>query len=138
MRSTQKPILELSRLRYRKSILDSMTETQVLYITLDIVIHFILILDYFLHANFTCKQVEWTPYITSPRELLNEHPHTAYIGGITYFDIIEVSFPKRTVKQLGFVQAIPPSYDTYPRSATGTRYLFRDLYFSAYLHGDME
>ena len=53
-------------------------------------------------------QVEWTPYMTSPRALLNEHPRTTYIGGITCFDIIEVYFSERTVRQLGFVQAITP------------------------------
>ena len=58
MWSTQKPVRELSRLRDCRSILDSMTETQVLYITSHIVIHFILILDYFANANFACKQIE--------------------------------------------------------------------------------
>ena len=71
MWSTQKPVRELSRLRDCRSILDSMTETQVLYITSHIIIHFILILYYFVYANFACEQVEWTPYITSPRALLN-------------------------------------------------------------------
>ena len=85
-----------------------MTKTQVLYITSHFVIHFILILDYFFYANFACMQVEWTPYITSPRALLNEHPRTAYIWGITCFDIVEVYLPERTVRQLDFVQAIPP------------------------------
>ena len=54
-------------------------------------------------------QVEWTSYITSLRALLNEHSPTAYIGGITYFDIVEVYLPERTVRQLGFVQAIAPA-----------------------------
>ena len=55
-------------------------------------------------------QVEWTPYMTSPRALLNEHPRTTFIGGITCFDIVEVYLPDRTVRQVGFVQAIrsPP------------------------------
>ena len=53
--------------------------------------------------------MEWTPNITSPRTFLNEHPCTAYIGGITCFDIVEVYFPERTVRQLGFVQAISPA-----------------------------
>ena len=85
-------------------------------------------------------QVEWTSYMTSPRALLNEHPRTAYIGGITCFDTVEVYLPERTVRQLGFVQAIPPSlsYETHSRSTTGSQYLFRDLCFSAYLHGGME
>ncbi|XP_057526446.1 uncharacterized protein LOC130805683 [Amaranthus tricolor] len=78
MWSPQKPIRELSRLRDCRIILDSMIETQV----------------------------EWTPYMTSSRALLNEHPRTAYIEGITCFDIVEVYLPKRTVRQLGFVQAI--------------------------------
>ncbi|XP_057538035.1 protein MAIN-LIKE 1-like [Amaranthus tricolor] len=81
MWSTPKPGRELSRLRDCRSILDSMKETQV----------------------------EWIPYITSPRVLLNEHPRTAYIEGITCFDIIEVYLPERTVRQLGFEQAIPPA-----------------------------
>ena len=93
MWSTQKPVRELSRLRNCRSILDSMTEKQVLYITSHIVIHFILILDYFVYANFAFKQVEWTPYITSSRALLNEHPRPAFIGDITCFDIVEVYFP---------------------------------------------
>ena len=54
-------------------------------------------------------QVEWTPYITSPRALLNEHPRTLYIGGITCFDIVEVYLSERKVRQLGFVQAILPT-----------------------------
>ena len=74
-----------------------MNDTQVLYITSHIVIHFILILDYFVYANFAYKQVEWTPYITSPKALLNEHPRTAFIGAITYFDIIEVYLPEKTI-----------------------------------------
>ena len=53
-------------------------------------------------------QVEWTPYISAPRALLNEHPRTPFIGGITCFDIVEVYLPERTVRQVGFVQAIPP------------------------------
>ncbi|CAO2833506.1 unnamed protein product [Amaranthus hypochondriacus] len=79
MWSPQKPTRELSRLRDYRSILDSMTETQV----------------------------EWTPYNNSPRVLLSEHPRTAFIGGITCFDIVEVYLPERTVRQLGFVQTIP-------------------------------
>ena len=75
-----------------------MTETQVLYIISHIVIHFILILDYFVYANFACKQMEWTSYITSPKALLNEQPHTAFIGSITCFGIVEVYLPKRTVR----------------------------------------
>ena len=45
MWSTQKPVQELSRLRDCRFILDSMTETQVLYITSHFVIHFTLILE---------------------------------------------------------------------------------------------
>ncbi|XP_057529713.1 uncharacterized protein LOC130808250 [Amaranthus tricolor] len=80
MWSPQKPIRELSRLRDCRSILDAMIETQV----------------------------EWTPYMTSARALLNEHPRIAYIGGITCFDVVEVYLPERTVRQLGFAQDIPP------------------------------
>ncbi|XP_057522882.1 protein MAINTENANCE OF MERISTEMS-like [Amaranthus tricolor] len=54
------------------------------------------------------KPVEWIPYNTSPRTLLNEHPRTTFIGGITCFDIVEVYLPERIVRQLSFVQAIPP------------------------------
>ena len=43
MWSPQKPVRDLSRLRQCRSILDSMTETQVLYITSHFVMHFILI-----------------------------------------------------------------------------------------------
>ena len=130
MWSTQKPVCELSRLRDCRSILDSMTETRVLYITSDNVIHFILTLEYLVYANFACEQLEWTSYITSLRELLNVHPRIAYIGGITCFDIVEVYLPEKTIRQLGFVQAIPPSYETYPRSATSTGYLLRDLCYT--------
>ena len=115
---------------WTRSILDFMTETQVLYITSHIVILFNLFLDYFSYVNFSCKEVEWTPYITSPRALLNEYPRTAFI--------VEVYFPEMTVRQLGFVQGIPPSYETYPSYTTDTRYLFLDLCFSIYLHGGME
>ena len=45
MWSMQKPVRELSRLRDCRSILDSMTETQVLYITSHFVIYFTLILE---------------------------------------------------------------------------------------------
>ncbi|XP_057524140.1 uncharacterized protein LOC130803923 [Amaranthus tricolor] len=89
MWSPQKPIRELSRLRDCRSILDSMTETQV----------------------------EWTHYMTSPSALLNEHPRTTYIGGITCIDIVEVYLPERTVRQLGFVQAIPPLPPLRPTQA---------------------
>ncbi|XP_057534281.1 protein MAIN-LIKE 1-like [Amaranthus tricolor] len=70
MWSTPKPGREINRLRDYRSILDSLTETQV----------------------------EWTSYMTSPRAFLNEHPRTAYIGGITCFDIVEVYLPERTVR----------------------------------------
>ncbi|XP_057524392.1 protein MAINTENANCE OF MERISTEMS-like [Amaranthus tricolor] len=80
MWSTPKPGREINRLRDCRSILDFMTETQV----------------------------EWTPYITSPRALMKEHPRTTFIGGITCFDIVEVYLPERTVRQIDFVQAIPP------------------------------
>ena len=83
-------------------------------------------------------QVEWTPYMTSPRALLNEHPRTTFIGGITCFDIVEVYLPERTVRQVGLVQAIPPSSETNPGCTTGTRYLLRDLCFSACVLGGME
>ncbi|XP_057517847.1 protein MAIN-LIKE 1-like [Amaranthus tricolor] len=79
MWSPPKPIRELSRLIDCRSILDAMTEAQV----------------------------EWTPYLTYDRSLLNEHPRTSYIGGITCFDIVEVYLPERTVRQLGFAQEIP-------------------------------
>jgi len=52
-------------------------------------------------------QVEWTPYTNDPRALLNAHPRTTFIGGITCFDIIEMYLPERTVRQIGFVQSIP-------------------------------
>ena len=108
MWSTQKPVRDLSRLRQCRSILDSMIETQVLYITSHFVMHFILIKEYITYANFACTQVEWTPYNASSRALLNEHPRTAFIGGVTFFDIVEVYLPERIVRQLDFVQAIPP------------------------------
>ena len=108
MWSTPKPGRELSRLRDCRSILDSLTESHVLY-TSHFFIHVILLLDYFVYAKFACMQVEWTPYITSPRALLNEHPRTAYIECITCFDIVEEYLSKRTVSQLGFLQAIPPA-----------------------------
>ena len=47
--------------------------------------------------------------MTSGSALLNEHPRTTYIGGITCFDIVEVYLPERTVRQLGFAQDIPPA-----------------------------
>ena len=54
MWSTPKPGREFSRLRDCRSILDSLTETQILYITSHFVIHLILILDYFVYPNFAC------------------------------------------------------------------------------------
>ena len=64
-----------------------------------------MLIMYYIH----CEQVEWTPYLTYDRSLLNEHPRTSYIGGITCFDIVEVYLPERTVRQLGFAQEIPPA-----------------------------
>ena len=84
-----------------------MTETQVLYMTSHSVILNILILCDAVYVYFLCKQVEWTPYMSYGRHLMNEHPRTAYIGGITCFDIVEVYLLERTVRQLGFAQAIP-------------------------------
>ena len=55
MWSPQKPIRELSRLRDCRSILDSMTETHVLYMTSHIVLLIILILYYVVYVNFLCK-----------------------------------------------------------------------------------
>ena len=51
--------------------------------------------------------MEWTPYMTAPRALLNEYPRTTFIGGFTCFDIVEVYLPEMIVRQVGFVQAIP-------------------------------
>ena len=74
--------------------------------------------------------------MTDSRALLNEHPRTTFIGGITCFDILEVYLLERTVRQVGFVLAIPPSYATSQGSATGTRYLVRDIcFFGCVLEG---
>ena len=54
-------------------------------------------------------QVEWTPYNFSAAALLNEHPRTTVIGGITCFDVVEVYLPERALRQIGFVQSIPPA-----------------------------
>ncbi|XP_057532599.1 uncharacterized protein LOC130810518 [Amaranthus tricolor] len=81
MWTTKKPCHEADRLRDCRRVLDSMTETQV----------------------------EWTPYNSSPSALLNEHPHTTVIGGITCFDVFEVYLLERTLRQIGFVQAISPT-----------------------------
>ncbi|XP_057532983.1 protein MAIN-LIKE 2-like [Amaranthus tricolor] len=81
MWSTKKPCREVDRLRDCRRVLDSMTETQV----------------------------EWTPYISAPSALLNEHPRTFIIRGITCFDIVEVYLSEQTLRQIGFVQAIPPA-----------------------------
>ena len=54
-------------------------------------------------------QVEWVPYNSARSALLNEHPRTSIIGGITCFDIVEVYFSERTLRQIGFVQGIPPA-----------------------------
>ena len=76
--------------------------------------------------------------MSSTRALLNEHPRTAYIGGITCFDIVEVYLPERTIRQLGFAQAIPPSAESYPSCATGTGLLLSDIRFFFYVYGDVE
>ncbi|XP_057515869.1 protein MAINTENANCE OF MERISTEMS-like [Amaranthus tricolor] len=78
--STKKPCREVDRLRDCRRVLDSMTETQV----------------------------EWTLYNSTPSALLNEHPRTTIIGGITCFVIVEVYLPERTLRQIGFMQAIHP------------------------------
>ena len=85
-----------------------------------------------------CIQVEWAPYMTDSRALLNEHPHTTFIGGITCFDIVEVYLSERAMPQVGFVQAIPPCYATSQGSATGTWYLLRDVCFFGCVLGGME
>ncbi|XP_057545025.1 protein MAIN-LIKE 1-like [Amaranthus tricolor] len=54
------------------------------------------------------QSVEWTSYMNYDRHLLNEHPRTAFIGGITCFGIVEVYLPERTIRQFGCAQAIPP------------------------------
>ncbi|XP_057540721.1 protein MAIN-LIKE 2-like [Amaranthus tricolor] len=72
---------ELDRLISFRKVLDSMTETQV----------------------------EWTPYNCGAAALLNEHPRTTVIGGITCFDVVEVYLPERALRQIGFVQSIPPA-----------------------------
>ncbi|XP_057528930.1 protein MAINTENANCE OF MERISTEMS-like [Amaranthus tricolor] len=72
---------ELDRLISFRKVLDSMTETQV----------------------------EWTPYNCGAAALLNEHPRTTVIGGITCFDVVEVYLPERALRQIGFVQCIPPA-----------------------------
>ncbi|XP_057529708.1 uncharacterized protein LOC130808243 [Amaranthus tricolor] len=81
MWTPKKPCRELDRLRDCRKVLDSMTETQV----------------------------EWTPYNSAAGALLNDHPRTTVIGGITCFDVVEVYLPERTLRQIGFVQAIPPA-----------------------------
>ena len=58
--------------------------------------------------------------------------------GITCFDIVEVYLPEWTVRQMGFVQAIPSFYETSQGYTTGTRYLLRDLCFSGCVLGGME
>ncbi|XP_057532944.1 protein MAINTENANCE OF MERISTEMS-like [Amaranthus tricolor] len=72
---------ELDRLISFRKVLDSMTETQV----------------------------EWTPYNCGAAALLHEHPRTTVIGGITCFDVVEVYLPERALRQIGFVQSIPPA-----------------------------
>ncbi|XP_057548371.1 protein MAIN-LIKE 1-like [Amaranthus tricolor] len=81
MWTPKKPCRELDRLRECRKVLDSLTETQV----------------------------EWTPYNSAAGALLNDHPRTTVIGGITCFDVVEVYLPERTLRQIGFVQAIPPA-----------------------------
>ncbi|XP_057529912.1 protein MAINTENANCE OF MERISTEMS-like [Amaranthus tricolor] len=81
MWTPKKPCRELDRLRDCRKVLDSMTETQV----------------------------EWTPYNSAAGALLNDHPRTTVIGGITCFDVVEVYLPERTLRQIGFVQAILPA-----------------------------
>ena len=63
----------------------------------------------FLFVKLACMQVESTPYNSAPSALLNEHRRTTIIGGITCFDIVDVYLPERTLRQIGFMQAIPPA-----------------------------
>ena len=137
MWSTKKPCREVERLRECRSILDCMTKTQVLYITSHFNISYIFKVTLFLFVNLACMQVEWTPYISAPRALLNEHPRTTFIGDITCFDIIGVYMPERTVGRdcAGYS---PRSYLTSEGYATGTRYLLRDICFFGCLLGGME
>ena len=109
MWSTKKPCREVERLRECRSILDWMTETQVLCRTSHFNISYVFKFTLFLFVNLACMQVEWTPYSSAPRALLNEHPRITFIEGITCFDIIEVYMLERTVRQVGLVQAIPPA-----------------------------
>ena len=67
------------------------------------------VFNFTLFVNLVCMQVEWTPYNSAATALLNEHPRTTIIGGITCFDVVEVYLPERTLRQIGFVQPIPPA-----------------------------
>ncbi|XP_057535249.1 protein MAIN-LIKE 1-like [Amaranthus tricolor] len=92
MWSTKKPCREVDRLRECRSILNSMTETQV----------------------------EWTPYMTDSRALLNEHPRTTFIWGITCFDIVEVYLPEWAIRQ---------AWSRFPFSARIGEHALRRAFF---------
>ena len=114
MWSTPKPGHEMDRLRDCRSILDSMTKTQVLYITSHFLMHVILILDYFYMLTWlVCR---WNGLRTW---LLQGHcwmsTHAPPSSGVSLALIVEVHFPERTVRQVGFMQAIPPVLWDLPR-----------------------
>ncbi|OMO67845.1 hypothetical protein CCACVL1_20265 [Corchorus capsularis] len=51
------------------------------------------------------QMVTWLPYGRNPHMVL---PKTTYTGFIQYRDVLEVYYSTRVLRQLGFVQTIPP------------------------------
>ncbi|CAA0817189.1 Aminotransferase-like- plant mobile domain family protein, partial [Striga hermonthica] len=58
--------------------------------------------------RLTAAQVNWLPYDRKPHEL---EPRTLYSGCLRYRDIVEPYMPLRCLRQLGYVQIIPPCMD---------------------------
>ncbi|CAI9094989.1 OLC1v1030838C1 [Oldenlandia corymbosa var. corymbosa] len=55
--------------------------------------------------KLTPYQVEWLPYGPDP---VSDDPRTIYSGWIQYRDIIEPYLPSRVLRQIGYIQVIPP------------------------------
>jgi hypothetical protein len=67
----------------------------------------------FLHLrsvinSMTPRDVIWTPFGPGA-EVIRRIPTTLYMGVISYRDIIETYAPARCLRQLGYVQGIPPA-----------------------------